>query len=30
MNIVKRIKNAMTELIRPTADLNDEQLLEWL
>lgn len=30
MNIAKRIKNAMTELIRPTAELNDEQLLEWL
>lgn len=30
MGIGKRIKNAVNELMRPTADLNDEKLLEWL
>ena len=30
MGIGNRIRNAVNELIRPTADLNDEKLLEWL
>lgn len=30
MGIGKRIRNAVSELVRPTADLNDEKLLEWL
>lgn len=30
MGIGTRIKNAVNELVRPTADLNDEKLLEWL
>lgn len=30
MKITKRIKNAVAELIRPTAEMDDEQLLEWL
>lgn len=30
MGIFKRMKNAVTELVRPTAELNDEKLLEWL
>lgn len=30
MGIGNRIKNAVDALVRPTADLNDEKLLEWL
>lgn len=30
MELMRRIKNAARELVRPTADLNDEVLLEWL
>ena len=30
MGLLKRIRNAARELVRPTADLNDEALLEWL
>lgn len=30
MGIGNRIKNAVNALVRPTADLNDEKLLEWL
>lgn len=30
MGIGNRIRNAVNALVRPTADLNDEKLLEWL